>query len=131
MKIMKWLLILLVTLPIFSYAQDNMKCLPETEFKQLVKSIDTMLERDSLYQVQIKQYKEQIANFKSLATVDSATKALMTYQIDMYRQQTDIMQVRIDYLEKRQTHWTNNRILWFVLGVGTVYIASEVVNNIK
>lgn len=128
---MKWLLILLVTLPIFSYAQDNMKCLPETEFKQLVKSIDTMLERDSLYQVQIKQYKEQIANFKSLATVDSATKALMTYQIDMYRQQTDIMQVRIDYLEKRQTHWTNNRILWFVLGVGTVYIASEVVNNIK
>ena len=127
------LIIFLLFVSGFTYGQTDTSYVkvPKTEMIKLAQTINRQIERDSLQVIQIKNLKRQILNYEQIQKQDSLLLMYRDYRINLYTEEIELYDKRMLYLEKSNDSWVKKPVLWFVLGIGTAYIASEIVSNVK
>ena len=124
------LIILFMILSSFAYAQDSVK-VAKSDMQQLAETIDRQLKRDSIQTVRITNLKKQILQYESIQRSDSTLLYFANQRTDLYKEEIVLYDNRVKYLEKSNNHWTKKPWLWFLIGAGSLYLASEVVSNVN
>ena len=129
---MKKLLLILLFLMLspFAHAQETVTIL-KSDMIQLAETITRQLKRDSIQTLRIANLKKQILQYENIQQSDSTLLYFANQRTNLYKEEIVLFQGRVDYLEKSNNHWSKKPLLWFIIGAGSLYLASEVVSNVN
>jgi hypothetical protein len=108
------LLILSCAAPKKCCAQDTIQ-VPQEELDDIIATMDTLIEQDSINNVIIEQQAVQLKNYYTLSMQDSALLAYKAQEVELLSQQIKLYEERIKVIDK----WYNRRPFGFILGLTT------------
>jgi hypothetical protein len=127
MKKVLLVLLLMVSINCFSQTESDSVLIPRTELNEVFKSIDTLMEQDSIKDALISDLKLQINNYKLLAKQDSMILMYNTRQIGLLNTEIKLYDDRLKKVDK----WYNKPWVGFVLGAATITTSSWILSNIR
>ena len=127
MKKILLVLLLMVSINCFSQTESDSVLIPRIELDEVFKSIDTLMEQDSIKDALISDLRLQINNYKLLAKQDSMILMYNTRQINLLNTEIKLYDDRLKKVDK----WYNKPWVGFVLGAATITTSSWIVSNIK
>ena len=98
-------------------AQDTIQ-VPQVELDEIIATMDTLIEQDSINNVLIDQQTIQLANYYTLSMQDSALLAYKAQEVELLSQQIKLYEQRIKVIDK----WYNRRPFGFILGITTTVV---------
>ena len=111
-KLIYLLMISLVSLT--SLAQDTIR-IPQSEIDEIISTMDTLVEQDSINNALIKQYEILIGDYQDLVKQDSLILSFRDKEVYLYSEQIKLYEKKIKVIDK----WYNRRPFGFILGVAT------------
>lgn len=126
----KLLLILFVIIPFLSFSQTQT---PDTVFTKdqvlrIGNYIDSLERVNNINQEIILQQAYKTNLLQAYSKQDSMLIGYQNQEIDLLRRSLKIQENLTKVNKKR---WIDSPLIWFALGVGTIYLSSEVVSNVK
>jgi len=106
-------------------AQDTVQ-VPQADLDEIIATMDTLVEQDSINNALIKQYEILITDFESLAKQDSLILSFRDRQIYLYSEQVKLYERKIKVVDK----WYNKRPFGFVLGIATSVVLIHTVGYV-
>ena len=106
-------------------AQDTVQ-VPQSDLDEIIATMDTLVEQDSINNALIKQYEILITDFESLAKQDSLILSFRDRQIYLYSEQVKLYERKIKVVDK----WYNKRPFGFVLGIATSVVLIHTVGYV-
>ena len=106
------LMISLVSLT--SLAQDTIR-IPQSEIDEIISTMDTLVEQDSINNALIKQYEILIGDYQDLVKQDSLILSFRDKEVYLYSEQIKLYEKKIKVIDK----WYNRRPFGFILGIAT------------
>ncbi len=122
-------LIFLVTLCLFNIniiAQDT-TCFTKDEVLTIFNNIQELEQTDSLKTLLIQEQKVQISNYVFLSKQDSTLLAYKNEEILLLKDRINSYKEYVDVVKPK---WWERKMVWFILGMGTVIGSSYVVSNV-
>ena len=120
-------LLLMISINCFSQTESDSVLIPRTELNEVFKSIDTLMEQDSIKDALISDLRLQINNYKLLAKQDSMILMYNTRQISLLNTEIKLYDDRLKKVDK----WYKKPWVGFILGAATITTSSWIVSNIK
>ena len=120
-------LLLMISINCFSQTESDSILIPRTELNEVFKSIDTLMEQDSIKDALISDLRLQINNYKLLAKQDSMILMYNTRQISLLNTEIKLYDDRLKKVDK----WYKKPWVGFILGAATITTSSWIVSNIK
>jgi hypothetical protein len=120
-------LLLGLSLNVFSQTESDSVLIPRVELEEVFKAIDTLTTQDSIKTVLISDLKLQIKNYELLARQDSTLLLYNHRQIEFLNQEIKLYDDRLKHVDK----WYKKPWVGFVIGVATITTSSWIVSNIK
>ena len=111
-KLIYLLMISLVSLT--SLAQDTIR-IPQSEIDEIISTMDTLVEQDSINNALIKQYEILIGDYEALVKQDSLILSFRDKEVYLYSEQIKLYEKKIKVIDK----WYNRRPFGFILGIAT------------
>ena len=111
-KLIYLLMISLVSLT--SLAQDTIR-IPQSEIDEIISTMDTLVEQDSINNALIKQYEILIGDYQDLVKQDSLILSFRDKEVYLYSEQIKLYEKKIKVIDK----WYNRRPFGFILGIAT------------
>ena len=120
-------LLLMISINCFSQTESDSVLIPRTELNEVFKSIDTLMEQDSIKDALISDLRLQINNYKLLSKQDSMIFMYNTRQISLLNTEIKLYDDRLKKVDK----WYKKPWVGFILGAATITTSSWIVSNIK
>jgi len=124
----KLLLILLTVVPFSVSAQIPDTVFTKDEVLRIGSYIDSLEQVNSINQEIILQQAYKTNLLQAYSKQDSMLIGYQNQEIDLLRRSLKIQENLTEVNKKR---WIDSPLIWFALGVGTIYLSSEVVSNVK
>lgn len=109
----KLLVTLLVGVLSFNIQAQDTIPVPQVELDEIVATLDTLLEQDSINNIIIVEQANQIENYKLLSQQDSIILSFKNQEIQLLNDQIDLHIKKYNANDK----WYNKRPFGFVIGV--------------
>jgi hypothetical protein len=97
-----------------SLAQDTIR-IPQSEIDEIISTMDTLVEQDSINNALIKQYEILIGDYEALVKQDSLILSFRDKEVYLYSEQIKLYEKKIKVIDK----WYNRRPFGFILGIAT------------
>ena len=97
-----------------SLAQDTIR-IPQSEIDEIISTMDTLIEQDSINNALIKQYEILIGDYEALVKQDSLILSFRDKEVYLYSEQIKLYEKKIKVIDK----WYNRRPFGFILGIAT------------
>lgn len=124
-----FVLMCIAIIPQTSSAQEDTSVvvIPRVEFNEMLDNIRTLLESDSLKLETINAQKNELTTLHFIIQNDTIKDHYQVRSLELANEQILLMEDRISKLSKN--HWYDSNRFWYVSGILTIYIASEVLEN--
>ena len=98
-------------------AQDTIQ-VPQVELDDIIATMDTLIEQDSINNLIIEQQTTQLINYYTLAKQDSMLLSFKSKEVQLLSEQIKLYEQRIKVIDK----WYNRRPFGFILGITTTVV---------